>query len=192
MSCLQDPSLGKDHPRKDAGLLWDLDLEQQLLFVRLRTDVPFEPSAGKIALVESQRSLVESMNLESSVFIGGKVARQYSPLIKRDLEVEEFFKNLKSPVPKRPRSRLQTVRAANLETWIREKLERLGLNVFQIFALPAPDIRLSSTRRIESVPAAVFRAHISGSPEAIEMLIDSGLGRAKNYGLGLIHITQNQ
>lgn len=189
MSSLRDPSLCPEEPRKDAQLLWNVDLEQELLIVRRRSDVPFEPAGGKLVHQSSENSIPEDTDLYKPLTIRGNIARQYSPLIKRDPEVEDFFHSQGMPVPKRPRSRLQPVRTEDLNSWIKAKLERLGLQVHGILALPIADIRLSDVRKTESLPVATFQAQISGSPEVITELIENGFGRAKNYGVGLIQIS---
>lgn len=191
MSCLRNPALSKETPRMDAGLLWDIDPAHQFLIVRRSSSTPFEPEVGKITLLNEQRTIPEGLDLHESVVIQGRVARQFSPLIKRDPEVEKFLQIPGQPAPKRPRSRLQPVQPENLNVWLSQKLERIGLVVHQLNAEVIPDIRLSKSRRRESVPAASFSAQISGRPEIIHELLENGFGRAKNFGLGLIQIQQD-
>lgn len=191
MSCLQNPSLSKEAPRRDAGLLWDLDKATQTIVIRRNSDTPFEPSGGKLELLGQLDTSPIGGEQLITVSIFGKVARQYSPLIKKDPEVEAFFQAHGLPMPKRPRSRLQPVQPESLNEWLIAKLERLELKVHDLDAQVIPDIRLNKARKRESVPAASFKASVSGRSEAINAVLEKGLGRAKNFGLGLIQIQQN-
>lgn len=191
MSCLEDPRLSENSPRRDAGLLWDIDQKNEQIIIQRSSSTPFNPTGGKLALSVALSTDLKNLEEQKFVALQGKIARQYSPLIKVDPEVEEFFRSRGLPVPKRPRSRLQPVPPEKLHMWVTEKLERLGLNVHEMNAEIIPDIRLSKTRKRESVPAASFTARISGSPENVQGLLENGLGRAKNYGLGLIQIQQD-
>lgn len=191
MACLQNPELDLTSPRSDAGLLWDVESEHQYLIIRRKSFVDFEPAGGKLTLLTSIETVPGNVQIQEKLVIHGKIARQYSPLIRRDLEVEEFIKSQNLPVPKRPRSRLQPVQPEKLDTWLTEKLERLGLVVHHLDARVIPDIRISKSRRRDSIPAASFSAQISGSPEAIRELLENGFGRAKNFGLGLIQFEQD-
>lgn len=188
MSCVETAALDKQRPRSDAQLQWAVDENHRGLLIRHRQglaiappngfdELPFDDGSSRIGRKSSPTDLAVT------------VARQYSPSVPRDREVERFLIERGLELPKRPRSRLVPVPAERLESWAHGLLERRGLTIHDLTVTASSDARLSAHRRRESVPTARIHAAVTGTPETIGELLDHGIGRARSYGLGLVLLT---
>lgn len=117
------------------------------------------------------------------------IACQYRPHVTVDPEVVAFLEARGKKLPTTT-ARLAPVPDDRLSDWARSKVERAGLTIDSLSVTRLPDARLGR-RRSERVPAARISARVESSdqvPNALADAIHHGLGRAKNYGLGMVRV----
>ncbi|MDF5820705.1 type I-E CRISPR-associated protein Cas6/Cse3/CasE [Corynebacterium felinum] len=180
MRCLDGSNLDAESPRSDAELLWHFDITSRVLTVRHHEKATFTKPKGTTELA-SQQFTAPTGALSAHVL----VARQYSPSVPRNLELEEFMKSQGFAI-KRPRSRLTPVPVSNLENWARQVFQRQGLTITDLSVTQTDSIYLSRIRKKESIPTASIVLTAEGENNTLSTLLRTGIGRGRNYGLGLI------
>lgn len=186
MSRIADHILDAQHPRQDAGLLWApemVDRQQQALLVCSRAPLDLSSLEHEPAYELRTGGFVAGEQL----WLELELERTYVPFVAPPEGYLESFAPGEKPTTHGKRVPVDPADTEHLQRWTRAKLERAGL-------APAPatelGIRCFRTRVGKRVLPAVS---VTGSvividPQGLAQICVTGLGRSKNYGMGLVRL----
>lgn len=196
------PRLGEtgrkgNSPRARAQLQWQR--AGNILAVRTRGDITLETvSSDRVALLHEREDTVPALGTVLTI----DIARQYTPRVEVDSAARALLESLGvGHEADKTRAKPVPVPDDRLERWASDLLSRhLGDAVELLSATRCPDVILSHRfPNRERVPAAQITARVTHacSPgnqghELLAKCIATGLGRARNYGLGMILIPSAQ
>jgi len=175
-------SEGVNCPRSFTGTLWYLNEKERELLVQTKDPLQKPELLG--ALVTQH--LVAAPEVGDQIGLALLCNAQYSPSPNVSSELSA---TIKSVTGKAYRSKLVIVPEEERIAWATRKLERIGFAV-------SPDLKVGRLQtlmlggRNKRIPAV----EITGTgtvtdAEAFKNAVIGGVGKAKNYGLGLIRIT---
>nr|WP_281362962.1 type I-E CRISPR-associated protein Cas6/Cse3/CasE [Gordonia asplenii] len=175
-------AISDESPRSELGILWYLDPAAALLTVRSRVPTLRSSLLGDVRSVCDVSA--PSVGSEVQVRLFCNIQKTPSPHVP-----PELHRAVKAQTGKAYRSRLVIVPDAERADWAVRRLQRAGL-----VADPAAVTvgRISSARlgrRGQSIPAAELTARATVHDSALlTEAIGNGVGKGKNYGLGLLRL----
>lgn len=203
MSEVVSSDLNHISPRSDAGILFTIDsssgevgdkyfgkknvctgLFETILYLNCSDDTQF--SYDKITLVEE----LPSYNKESEISFTCTLSSLYTPMVDIDKEEREALSYLLDKpldeTPQRVSTQKKTpVEDDNASKVLASRFERKGVKVSFNHVSPTVSAHIDRTNK-KRIPVRTVSGIMSGNPEDIADLISHGIGKGKNYGLGMI------
>lgn len=178
MASLDAPHLDPEHPRADAALLWRRSGDTLLVHTHERITLP------EHLFIHTGTTALEPTDPGSTVTVTGDIARYYTPMVQVDPDTAAVL--AEAGLPARPRVKPAPVPDDRLTDWIAAKLRRLDLEMPNTdpLILTGPDLVMDNDRSAR-IPTARFTVQVTGGA-ALDELLRTGIGKARNYGLGLI------
>lgn len=176
------PRIVGDSPRSAFQVLWALGPQTRTLTVQSSTPAESPEVLGEIL----EHRLLEPPAEGESVQLQVTLAAQKTPAAQVTPELRTA---LKANGGKAYRSRLVLVPEEERPEWARKRLERIGLAVESDRLTVSPLQQTPLGKRGTSIPAVTVaaRGRVQDAT-AFEQALRSGVGKGKNFGLGLIQL----
>lgn len=194
-----------DHisPRSDAGILFTIDsssgevgdkyfgkknvctgLFETILYLTCSDDTQF--SYNKITLLEE----LPSYNKESEISFTCTLSSLYTPMVDLEKEEREALSYLidkpLDETPQRVSSQKKIpVEDDNASDVLTSRFANKGIEAKLSYISPAMNVYIDKTNK-KRIPVRTVSGILSGYPEDISTLMKKGIGKGKNYGLGMI------
>lgn len=203
MSEVVSSDLNHISPRSDAGILFTIDsssgevgdkyfgkknvctgLFETILYLICSDDTKFGYS--KITLVEE----IPSYKKESEISFTCTLSSLYTPMVNLEKEEREALSYLlDKPLDETPQ-RVSTQKKIPVEDdnalgVLTSRFANKGIVATLDYISPSMNIHIDRTSN-KRIPVRTVSGIMSGEPEDIADLISHGIGKGKNYGLGMI------
>lgn len=203
MSEVVSSDLNHISPRSDAGILFSIDpssgevedkyfgkknvctgLFETILYLTCSDDTQF--SYNKITLVEE----LPSCNKESEISFTCTLSSLYTPMVNLEKEDREALSYLlDKPLDETPQ-RVSTQKKIPVEDdnaldVLTSRFANKGIEAKLSYISPAMNVCIDKTNK-KRIPVRTVSGTLSGYPEDISSLLKEGIGKGKNYGLGMI------
>lgn len=203
MSEVVSSDLNHISPRSDAGILFTIDsssgevgdkyfgkknvctgLFETILYLTCSDDTQL--SYNKITLVEE----LLSYNKESEISFTCTLSSLYTPMVNLEKEEREALSYLlDKPLDETPQ-RVSTQKKIPVEDdnaldVLTSRFANKGVVAKLDYISPSMNIHIDRTNK-KRIPVRTVSGIMSGKPEDIVDLISHGIGKGKNYGLGMI------
>lgn len=203
MSEVVSSDLNHISPRSDAGILFTIDsssgevgdkyfgrknvctgLFETILYLTCSDDTKF--GYNKITLIEE----LPSCNKESEISFTCTLSSLYTPMVNLEKEEREALSYLlDKPLDETPQ-RVSTQKKIPVEDdnaldVLTSRFANKGVVAKLDYISPTVSAHIDRTNK-KRIPVRTVSGIMSGEPEDIADLISHGIGKGKNYGLGMI------
>lgn len=173
------PRAHSGSPRSEFEVLWALNSSEKLLVVQSAV----APTTPEVLGEVLDAGEVSSPSTGAALEVTVSIAPQKTPTANVPPELRQPVKSAGGAY----RSRLVMVPEAERPAWFTQRMARIGFRVDAESIRMSPQSRVSLGSRGRSIPAVTIRATGTvADSEAFTTAVRSGIGKGRNYGLGLI------
>lgn len=173
-------------PRKDAAILWS-HITDDIITIQHNNEVSL--SLKDFHPIHQEE--IHPATQPETLRLIGKVSRLYNPYIPLTQEERDIIAALGYNTSHIPQgTRKIPIPETDLHRVMENKLHQRNLQVLDLSCTISPDLHIKNSSK--KVPTCMLMTTVTGSAEDINNLITQGFGKAKNYGLGLLHIKERK